>query len=102
MVISIFNAHHKYYFRFLSQHIPLPNMDQSKTEVMWLCGWRGALAWELGNRDSVPGLRPDSQVRHSVRQKLQHWPPKKTLKSTEKKSNESEPGLIIKDEIGTI
>lgn len=64
---------------------------------MWLCGWRGALDWELGNRDSVPGSSSDSQVRHSVRRKLQHWPPKKTLKSTDKKSNESESGLIIKN-----
>lgn len=52
---------------------------------MWLYGWRGALDWELGNWDSVPGSSPDSQVRHSVRWKLQHCPPKKTLKSTEKK-----------------
>lgn len=82
MVTSIFSALHKYYFRFLLRHTPLPNRNQSKTEVKRLCERRGALAWQLGNPDSVAGSSPDSQLRHSVKQKLQHWPPKKTLKST--------------------
>lgn len=84
MVTSIFSALHKYYFQFLLRHTPLPNGNQSKTEVKRLYEWRGALAWQLGNPDSVAGSSPDSQLRHSVRQKLQHRPPKKTLKSTEK------------------
>lgn len=75
-------------------------MNQNRTQVMWLCGWRRALAWELGNRDSVPSLSPDSWARYSVRQKLQHWPPKKTLKSTGgggggKAKNPSQ-GLLLK------
>lgn len=65
---------------------------------MWLCGWRGALHWELGNWDPVPGLSSDSQVRQSVRWKIQHWPPKKTLKSTEKKKRAMNlnQGLLLK------
>lgn len=55
-------------------------MNQNRTEMaLWM---EESTGLEIGNRDSVPGLSPDSQARYSVRQKLQHWPPKKTLKST--------------------
>lgn len=57
--------------------------------------------WDLGNLDSVPGLSPDSQVRHSVKRELQHWPSTKTLTSTEKTKTKTKTmnvswGLLLK------